>query len=103
MLDNTALSNGFGSLLKKLQENNIETTQEELSCLFFDTLNTSNATSITTAQTTSANSFSSSASSASSSLCAKFLSKTTLSVFIASTSYGFMDGVDYEYHIIYSS
>ena len=26
----------------------------------------------------------------------------TLSVFIASTSYGFMDGVDYEYHIIYS-
>ncbi|MBR3605177.1 MAG: S-layer family protein, partial [Candidatus Gastranaerophilales bacterium] len=48
MLDNTILSNGFGSLLKKLQENNIETTQEELSSLFFDTLNTNNATSITT-------------------------------------------------------
>lgn len=63
----------------------------------------SNASSITTAQTTSANTFSSSNASASSSLCAKFLSKTTLSVFIASTSYGFMDGVDYEYHIIYSS
>lgn len=62
----------------------------------------SNASSITTAQTTSANSFSSSNSSASSSLCAKFLSKTTLSVFIALTSYGFMDGVEYEYHIIYS-
>ena len=63
---------------------------------------TSNASSITTGSATSANSFSSSDSSASSSLCAKFLSKTTLSVFIASTSYGFMDGVDYEYHIIYS-
>lgn len=62
----------------------------------------SNAISITTAQTTSANTFSSSNASASSSACAKFLSKTTLSVFIASTSYGFMDGVDYEYHIIYS-
>jgi hypothetical protein len=33
----------------------------------------------------------------------RFKSKTTMSVFVAGTSYGFMPSVTYRYHIIYSS
>lgn len=35
--------------------------------------------------------------------CARFKSATTLSVFIANTSYGFQDGIEYTYQIVYSS
>lgn len=41
--------------------------------------------------------------SASAVMCARFQSATTMSVFIANTSYGFMAGVEYTYMIIYSS
>ena len=46
---------------------------------------------------------SSSDASASAVYCARFQSATTMSVFIANTSYGFMAGVEYTYMIIYSS
>lgn len=34
--------------------------------------------------------------------CSRFSSKTTLSVFIAGTSYGYKSGVEYKYRVIYS-
>ena len=43
------------------------------------------------------------AASATSSACCRFNSKTSMSVYIASTSYGFMKDVEYTYHIVYSA
>ena len=35
--------------------------------------------------------------------CARFNSATTLAVYVANTSYGFKDGIEYTYEIVYSS
>ena len=35
--------------------------------------------------------------------CVRFKSSTNMSVYIADATYGFMAGVEYTYHIIYSS
>ena len=47
--------------------------------------------------------FSTSAASNSLTGCVKFLSATSLSVFVADTSYGFADGIEYTYCVVYSS
>lgn len=62
----------------------------------------SSATSFSVSGSTNTNMFSSSAPAASTSGAVKFLNKSTMRVFIASTSYGFMDGVTYKYIVVYS-
>lgn len=62
----------------------------------------SSATSFSVSGSTNTNMFSSSAPAASTSGAVKFLNKSTMRVFIASTSYGFMAGVTYKYIVIYS-
>lgn len=49
------------------------------------------------------NVFSSSNAGASGTNCVKFKSATSMSVYIASTSYGLVAGMDYDYFIVYSS
>lgn len=62
----------------------------------------SSATNFSASGSNAANVFSSSAPSASSSLAVRFQNKSTMRVFIASTSYGFMANVPYKYMVIYS-
>lgn len=50
-----------------------------------------------------ANTFSSSNAGASGNTCVRFKSKTTMSVFVAGTSYGLAPGFNYTYFVIYSS
>lgn len=64
---------------------------------------TSSATSFTNGSGQTVNTYSSSNATASSTTPVRFKSDGTMSVFIASTSYGFMAGVTYKYAIIYSS
>ena len=66
----------------------------------------SSATSATTyarGGDTAANVFSSSNAGGSMANCVKFKSRTSMSVYIASTSYGLVAGMDYDYFIVYSS
>lgn len=63
----------------------------------------SSATQYTTSGGGRALTFGSANASSSYSLCVKFKSNTTMSIFVASTSYGLLADTDYEYHIIYSS
>ena len=49
------------------------------------------------------NSYTSSDATSSPLTCVRFKSATRMSVYVASTSYGLMADLDYEYHIIYSS
>lgn len=63
----------------------------------------SSATSYGRSGSTTANSYSSTSSSASVSLACRFLNNTTLSVFVASTSYGLVADTQYQYIIEYSS
>lgn len=65
----------------------------------------SNATSYQRASSMEANTFggNSMAAQSSNSVCVVFKSATTMSVFIASTSYGFAANIEYTYHVLYSS
>lgn len=63
----------------------------------------SNATTFAVGGGSTANIFTTSAASAQSATCIRFSSKNTMSVFVASTSYGLMSGVTYRYQIQYSS
>jgi len=62
----------------------------------------SSATSFTNGASQTANIFSSSSAVANSTTCLRFRSNGTMSVFIASTSYGFMANITYRYIIVYS-
>lgn len=64
---------------------------------------TSTATSYTRTSAMTANMFSSSNANATATTNIRFRSKTQISVFVASTSYGLMANTDYEYIAIYSS
>lgn len=64
---------------------------------------TSNATTLAISGGATANIFTTSAASAYSASLIRFSSKNTMSVFVASTSYGLMSGVTYRYQIQYSS
>lgn len=64
---------------------------------------TSTATSYTRTSAMTANMFSSSNANATATTNIRFKSKTQISVFVASTSYGLMANTDYEYIAIYSS
>lgn len=61
-----------------------------------------NAKSITRSSATAVNSYSSSEATVSDTLACRLLSATRMSVFIASTSYGFAANIEYTYHVIYS-
>lgn len=64
---------------------------------------TSASTSYAQSGSTTANTFSSSAATASTATAIRFTSRTAMSVFVASTSYGLMANLAYEYMILYSS
>jgi hypothetical protein len=57
----------------------------------------SNSTGATT------NTYSSSNAAAAAATCARFTSKTNLSIYVASTSYGFMASTAHKYIVVYSS
>lgn len=61
------------------------------------------ATTYTRGGDTGANTFSSGDAGGSVANCVKFKSATSMSVYIASTSYGLVAGMDYDYFIVYSS
>jgi hypothetical protein len=63
---------------------------------------TSSSTSYTRTSAMNANVFSSSNASNAASSCVRFKKGNVLSYYVASTSYGLMSGVEYEYHIVYS-
>ena len=63
---------------------------------------TSSSTSYTRTSAMDANVFSSSDASNAASSCVRFKTGNVLSYYVASTSYGLMSGVEYEYHIVYS-
>lgn len=63
---------------------------------------TSSSTSYTRTSAMNANVFSSSNASNAASSCVRFKTGNVLSYYVASTSYGLMSGVEYEYHIVYS-
>lgn len=63
---------------------------------------TSSATTYTRNSAMGTNTYSSSDASASNTACCRFKSSTTLSVYVASTSYGLMANIDYTYMIVYS-
>ena len=63
-----------------------------------------NATSYSgTSQHTNSSAYNNISAASSATTCVKFKNKNTMSVYIASTSYGFMANVEYEYRILYSS
>lgn len=63
---------------------------------------TSTASTVNISGTANANVLSNSSASSTASLVVRFKNKTTMSVYIASTSYGFAAGIEYTYHVIYS-
>ena len=63
----------------------------------------SSANSYSRNSTMNTNSYTSSDATRSPLTCVRFKSATRMSVYVASTSYGLMADLDYEYHIIYSS
>lgn len=63
---------------------------------------TSSSTSYTRTSAMNTNVFSSSNANNSASTCVRFKTGNVLSYYTASTSYGLMSGVEYEYHIVYS-
>ena len=63
---------------------------------------TTSATTYIRTSSMSANTFSSSDASSSANYCVKFKPGNVLSYYTASTYYGLMSGVEYEYHIVYS-
>ena len=63
----------------------------------------SSATSYALTLTKTTNSYASSDATGALPTCVRFKSATRMSVHVASTSYGLMADLDYEYHIIYSS
>lgn len=62
----------------------------------------SDATIYATSGTRDARIYTTNSAAASSTNCVRFNSATSMSVFIAGTSYGFADGIEYTYNIIYS-
>lgn len=74
----------------------------QAACLTRYKNSTSSATSFTNGSGQTVNTFSSSNAAAGATTCLRFKSDGTMSVFIASTSYGFMAGVTYNYVVIYS-
>lgn len=64
---------------------------------------TSSSTSYTRTSGMNTNAFSSSDASNAALTCVRFKSSTSLSIYVASTSYGLLAGTTYRYHIIYSS
>lgn len=64
---------------------------------------TSSATSYSRSSAMSTNALSSSAPTGAGATCVRFQNKTTLRYFVASTSYGLLAGLEYEYFIVYSS
>lgn len=65
--------------------------------------NASSSTSYTRTSAMNTNAFSSSNASNAALTCVRFKSSTTLSIYVASSSYGLLAGTTYRYHIIYSS
>ena len=63
----------------------------------------SSANSYSRNSTMNTNSYTSSDATGALPTCVRFKSATRMSVYVASTSYGLMADLDYEYHIIYSS
>ena len=64
---------------------------------------TSSASTFSNGSSQTTNTFGSGNANASSTTCLRFKSDGTMSVYIASTSYGFMAGITYNYIVIYSS
>lgn len=64
---------------------------------------TSSSTSYTRTSAMNTNTFSSSNASNAAATCVRFKSKTQMSIYVASTSYGLLANTEYTYHIIYSS
>ena len=63
---------------------------------------TSSSTSYTRTSAMSTNVFSSSNATNAAATCVRFKTGNVLSYYVASTSYGLLSGVEYEYHVIYS-
>lgn len=64
---------------------------------------TSSASSLSSTTGTAVNTFSSTNAAANGTTCARFTSKTNLSIYVASTSYGFMANTAHKYIVVYSS
>jgi len=64
---------------------------------------TSSSTSYTRTSGMNTNTFSSSNGTNAAVTCVRFKSATTMSIYVASSSYGLMADLEYEYHIVYSS
>lgn len=63
---------------------------------------TSSSTSYTRTSAMNTNAYSSSNATNAAATCVRFKSRTQMSVYVASTSYGLMDSLEYEYFIVYS-
>lgn len=103
-IDNYAI--GFWAFIKTHQDTSptFETSGDANAGVTMATYknSSSSATSYARAGSVGINTFSSSNATAATTTCVRFKSATTMSVFVAGTSYGFMPGVTYRYHIIYS-
>ena len=82
-------------------DDNVEKNQAVVS--FICKNNNSDATKYTSSYSVTARTYNSSGAATPGANTVRFKSKTTLSVFIADASYGFKEGIEYAYEVIYSA
>lgn len=76
--------------------------QNYMCCCGIYKSSTSSSTSYSRSSSMTVNGYTSSSATQSSTACVRFNSATSMSVFIAASSYGFASGIEYTYTIIYS-